>query len=172
MRHKDFRDTDKNVSSRNFMHLNAKKVYKRCMEKVKQPRKIQCNKDYNNTPISYRAVRNWGVVIWISGTAQHNFWRLYCVCRPHGIGMALWFPPAKFKNVIYKWKKLMYSNREQSRKPRVKCRKDGELCDGRRIYSAMGLPHRLLHMGFLLYVATILGRAKGRLFICPFPPYP
>ena len=63
----------------------------------------------------------------------------------------------------------MYSNREQSRKPRVKCRQDGELCDGRRIYSAMGLPHPLLHMGFLLYVATILGRAKGRLFICPFP---
>ena len=35
----------------------------------------------------------------------------------------------------------------------------------------MGLPHPLLHMGFLLYVATILGRAKGRLFICPFPTY-
>ena len=139
------------------------------MEKVKLPRKIQCNKDYNNTPISYRAVRNWGVVIWISGTAQHNFWRLYCVCKPHGIGMALWFPPAKFKIVIYKHKKLMYSNREQSRKPRVKCRPNGELRDGRRIYSAMGLPHPLLHMGFLLYVATILGRAKGRLFICPFP---
>ena len=33
----------------------------------------------------------------------------------------------------------------------------------------MGLPHPLLHNGFLLYVATILGRAKGRLFICPFP---
>ena len=63
----------------------------------------------------------------------------------------------------------MYSNREQSRKPRVKCRQDGELCDGRRIYSAMRLPHPLLHIGALLYVATILGRAKGRLFICPFP---
>ena len=63
LRHKDFRDSDKNVSSRISMHLNAKKVYKRCVEKVKQPRKIQCNKDYNNTPISYRAVRNWGVVI-------------------------------------------------------------------------------------------------------------
>mgnify|MGYP003424017791 FL=1 len=63
----------------------------------------------------------------------------------------------------------MYSNREQSRKPRVKCRQDGELCDGRRIYSAMRLPHPLLHIGTLPYVATILGRAKGRLFICPFP---
>ena len=64
----------------------------------------------------------------------------------------------------------MYTTGEQSRKPRVKCRQDGELCDGRRIYSAMGLPHPLLHMGFLLYVATILGRAKGRLFICPLQP--
>ena len=34
------------------MHLPAKKVYKRCMEKVKLPRKIQCNNDYNNTPSS------------------------------------------------------------------------------------------------------------------------
>ena len=32
----------------------------------------------------------------------------------------------------------------------------------------MGYPHPLLHMGSLLYVATILGRAKGRLSICPF----
>ena len=64
----------------------------------------------------------------------------------------------------------MYSNREQSRKPRVKCRPNGELRDGRRIYSAMRLPHPLLHIGTLPYVATILGRAKGRLFICPFPP--
>ena len=63
----------------------------------------------------------------------------------------------------------MYSNREQSRKPRVKCRPNGELRDGRRIYSAMRLPHPLLHIGTLPYVATILGRAKGRLFICPFP---
>ena len=80
-----------------------------------------------------------------------------------------WIPPAKFKIVIYKWKKLMYSNREQSRKPRVKCRPNGESRDGRRIYSAMRLPHPLLHIGTLPYVATILGRAKGRLFICPFP---
>ena len=36
------------------MHLNAKKVYKRCMKKVKQPRKIQCNGDYNNTPSSQK----------------------------------------------------------------------------------------------------------------------
>ena len=63
----------------------------------------------------------------------------------------------------------MYSNREQSRKPRVKCRPNGELRDGRRIDSAMRLPHPLLHIGTLPYVATILGRAKGRLFICPFP---
>ena len=62
MWHKDFRDSDKNVSSRNFMHLNAKKVYKRCLEKVKQPRKIQCNRDYNNTPLSYEAVQKWGVL--------------------------------------------------------------------------------------------------------------
>ena len=33
----------------------------------------------------------------------------------------------------------------------------------------MRLPHPLLHIGTLPYVATILGRAKGRLFICPFP---
>ena len=32
MRHKDFRDSDKNVSSRNSMHLPAKKVYKRCIK--------------------------------------------------------------------------------------------------------------------------------------------
>ena len=41
----------------------------------------------------------------------------------------------------------MYSNREQSRIPRVKCRPNGELRDRRRIYSAMGLPHPLLHNG-------------------------
>ena len=63
----------------------------------------------------------------------------------------------------------MYITAEQSRKPRVKCRPNGELRDGRRIYSAMRLPHPLLHIGTLPYVATILGRAKGRLFICPFP---
>lgn len=59
----------------------------------------------------------------------------------------------------------MYITCEQSRKPRVKCRPNGELRDGRRIDSAMGLPHPLLHIGTLPYVATILGRAKGRLFI-------
>ena len=41
----------------------------------------------------------------------------------------------------------MYRTCEQSRKPRVKCRQDGELCDGRRTCSAMGLPHPLLHNG-------------------------
>ena len=90
LRHKDFRDSDKNVSSRNSMHLNAKKVYKRCMEKVKQPRKIQCNKDYNNTPLSYGAVQKRGDnFIQISRTAPHNSWRLYCVYRPRGMGVVL-----------------------------------------------------------------------------------
>ena len=70
---------------------------------------------------------------------------------------------------IYKCVKRRYINCEQSRKPRVKCRPNGELRDGRRIDSAMRLPHPLLHIGTLPYVATILGRAKGRLFICPFP---
>ena len=45
------------------MHLDAKKVYKRCMEKVKLPRKIQCNKDYNNTPLSYGVVQKRGVFL-------------------------------------------------------------------------------------------------------------
>ena len=41
----------------------------------------------------------------------------------------------------------MYSTCKQSRKPRVKCCQDGELCNGRRTCSAMGLPHPLLHNG-------------------------
>ena len=53
MRHKDFRDPGKNVSSYNSMHLNANKVYKRCMEKVKLPGKSQCNNSYYNTPPLY-----------------------------------------------------------------------------------------------------------------------
>ena len=85
------------------------------------------------------------------------------------VDMRIKFKSRHRKKGIYKWKKLMYSNCEQSRKPRVKCRPNGELRDGRRIYSAMRLPHPLLHIGTLPYVATILGRAKGRLFICPFP---
>ena len=34
LRHKDFRDSDKNVSSYSSMHLPAKKVYKRCIKGV------------------------------------------------------------------------------------------------------------------------------------------
>ena len=56
--------------------------------------------------------------------------------------------------------------REQSRRRRVKCHRDGELPGGRRMGSTMLSPHPLLHIGTnLLYVATILGRANGRLYI-------
>ena len=71
------------------MHLNAKKVYKRCMEKVKQPRKIQCNKDYNNTPLSYGAVQKRGDnFIQILRTAPRNFLRLCFAYKPHETGAA------------------------------------------------------------------------------------
>ena len=78
-----------------FMYLHAsqcqkgvQKVYKRCAEKVKQPRKIQCNKDYNNTPLLYETVQKRGDnFIQISRTAPHNSWRLYCVYRPRGMGV-------------------------------------------------------------------------------------
>jgi len=53
LRRKGFRDLKKNVSSYNSMHLNAKEVYKRCVEKVKLPRKCQCNNTDNNTPPLY-----------------------------------------------------------------------------------------------------------------------
>ena len=52
-----------------FMYLHTsqrqkgvQKVYRRCVEKVKQPRKIQCNIVYNNTPLSYEAVQKRGVL--------------------------------------------------------------------------------------------------------------
>jgi len=68
----------------------VKMVYKSCMEKVKLPRKIQYNKDYNNTPLSYGAVQKRGDnFIQISRTAPHNSWRLYCVYRPRGMGVVL-----------------------------------------------------------------------------------
>ena len=38
-------------------------------------------------------------------------------------------------------------NCEQSRRPRVKCHRDGELPGGRRNRSTMRSPHPLLHMG-------------------------
>ena len=67
----------------------VQKVYKRCVEKVKQLRKIQCNRDYNNTPLSYEAVQKRGDnFIQISRTAPHNSWRLCFAYKPHETGAA------------------------------------------------------------------------------------
>ena len=73
------------------------------------------------------------------------------------------------KKGIYIFCIIVYDKREQSRKPRVKCRQNGELSDGRRILSAMRLPHPLPIQDDLLYVATILGRANGRLIVLSCP---
>ena len=75
----------------------------------------------------------------------------------------------KNKKGIYIFFIIVYDKREQSRKPRVKCRQNGELSDGRRLLSAMGLPHPLPIQDDLLYVATILGRANGRLIVLSCP---
>lgn len=75
----------------------------------------------------------------------------------------------KNKKGIYIFCDIVYDKREQSRKSRVKCRQNGELSDGRRILSAMRLPHPLPIQDDLLYVATILGRANGRRIVLPCP---
>ena len=54
----------------------------------------------------------------------------------------------KNQKVIYIWNIMVYSMWEQSRRPRVKCHRDGELPGGRRILSTMRSPHPLLHMGY------------------------
>ena len=63
------------------------------------------------------------------------------------IGPANYNLPFRRENGIYFFPLLVYDNGEQSRRPRVKCRRDGELPDGRRNFSTMGSPHPLLHMG-------------------------
>ena len=71
-------------------NVTMQDVAKAAMEKVKLPRKNQCNRDYNNTPLSYEAVQKRGDnFIQISRTAPHNSWRLYCVYRPRGMGVVL-----------------------------------------------------------------------------------
>ena len=52
-----------------------------------------------------------------------------------------------FKKGIYIFRQIVYDNSEQSRRPRVKCHRDGELPGGRRMRSTMGSPHPLLHTG-------------------------
>ena len=57
--------------------------------------------------------------------------------------------PKKYQMPIYIFRDLCIMNREQSRRPCVKCRWDGELPDGRRkCFSTMGSPHPLLHIGY------------------------
>ena len=72
----------------------------------------------------------------------------------------------KNQNVIYIRNIMVYSMWEQSRRPRVKCHRDGELPGGRRNCPRWGHRTRCCIMDTLLYVATILGRANGRLYTC------
>ena len=71
---------------------------------------------------------------------------------------------------IYKFCLFVYDKREQSRRPRVKCHRDGELPGGRRKFSAMGSPHPLLHIGKppLCSNDTRLGDETGSA-CCPSP---
>ena len=69
------------------------------------------------------------------------------------------------KSTIYFFRHMLYSNCEQSRRPRVKCHRDGELPGGRRKFPRWDLRTRCCIWENLLYVATILGRAIGRLYI-------
>ena len=48
---------------------------------------------------------------------------------------------------IYIWRIFVYDNREQSRRPCVKCCQNGELSDRRRALPAMRYPHPLRHIG-------------------------
>ena len=57
-----------------------------------------------------------------------------------------------FWKILYIFCRLVYSMGEQSRRPRVKCRQNGELSDGRRSLSAMRCPHPLRHMGFTSFM--------------------
>ena len=53
----------------------------------------------------------------------------------------------KLPNPIYFFWHIVYDTPEQSRRPCVKCHRDGELPGGRRNFSTIALPHPLLHMG-------------------------
>ena len=64
---------------------------------------------------------------------------------------------------LYISRHLMYSMVEQSRKPRVKCHRDGELPGGRRKFSTMGFSHPLRHIGFTSFMKQrySVGRMVG-----------
>ena len=70
---------------------------------------------------------------------------------------------------LYIFLLIVYDKGEQSRRPRVKCHRDGELPGGRRTIPRWGRRTRCCIQDTLLYVATILGRAKGRLFLAELP---
>ena len=92
--------------------------------------------------------------------------------------------PTHLRRTIYKFKfflhflpftlyisyHMMYSMCEQSRKPRVKCHRDGELPGGRRNFSTMGFSHPLRHNGFTSFMKQrySVGRMVG-CFTLPFP---
>ena len=60
---------------------------------------------------------------------------------------------------------------EQSRKPRVKCHRDGELPGGRRKFFAMRPPHPLLHMGIPPLCSNDTRSGKGSaVYLRHFPP--
>ena len=66
--------------------------------------------------------------------------------------------------------KIVYSKREQSKRQRVKCHRDGEFARRTKetFHDAVTAP-AVAYGNHLLYVATILGRANGRLYIAaPF----
>ena len=68
--------------------------------------------------------------------------------NPRGVPFGT--PPPFGKNGekgLYNFLPIVYDTDEQSRRPRVKCHRDGELPGGRRNFSAMGSPHPLLHIG-------------------------
>ena len=68
--------------------------------------------------------------------------------------------------------KIVYSKREQSKRQRVKCHRDGEFARRtKEIFPRCCHCTRCCIWETLLYVATILGRANGRLYIAaPFLP--
>ena len=73
-----------------------------------------------------------------------------------GGSVCQWWEIYSLKFMVYNPGILLYDKGEQSRKPRVKCRQNGELFGRRRASPAMGYPHPLQQMN-----ANISPRAMG-----------
>ena len=70
---------------------------------------------------------------------------------------------------IYIYASFVYDKGEQSRRPRVKCCQDGELCDRRRALPAMRYPHPLHIMETSFMESDTRSGMWPASLCCPYP---